>query len=149
MTRTGTRRRNRFYSYYRCGNCHQKGKSVCAGRHIPMAKLDDLVIANVREHLFAPKRLEVILEGLVAMQSSKDGEVQKRRAALEAELANTNDKIGRLYRAVEDGIVGLDDHLKHRIETLKTQRDIVVATLVRRSAQPRQSPRSACRASHA
>src|SRR6516165_1580361 len=80
MTRTGTRRRDRFYSYYSCGGCHQKGKSVCAGRHIPISKLDELVIANVKEQLFAPKRLEVILEGLVAMQASKDDEVQKRRA---------------------------------------------------------------------
>ena len=137
MTRTGTRRRDRSYSYYSCGGCHQKGKSVCPGRHIPMARLDDLVIANVKEHLFAPKRLEVILEGLVAMQASKDGEVQKRRATLEAELTNTNDKIGRLYRAIEDDIVDLDDQLKDRIETLKTQRDIIVATLERIVVQSR------------
>ena len=137
MTRTGTRRRDRSYSYYSCGGCHQKGKSVCAGCHIPMAKLDDLVIANVKEHLFAPRRLEVILEGLVAMQALKDGEVQKRRATLEAELADTNDKIGRLYRAIEDDIVGLDDQLKDRIKTLKTQRDIVFATLERIVTQAR------------
>jgi DNA invertase Pin-like site-specific DNA recombinase len=71
MTRTGTRRHNRFYSYYSCGGCHQKGKSVCAGRHIPTSKLDDLVIANVKERLFAPKRLEIILEGVVAMQDQR------------------------------------------------------------------------------
>jgi hypothetical protein len=137
MTRTGTRRRDRSYSYYSCGGCHQKGKSVCAGRHISMAKLDDLVIANVKEHLFAPKRLEAILEGLVAMQASKDGEVQRRRATLEAELANTNDKLSRLYRAIGDDIVDLDQQLKDRIETLKTQRDIVVATLERIVTQAR------------
>src|SRR5262249_12431041 len=44
MTRTGTRRRDRSYSYYSCAGCHQKGKSVCRGRHVPMAKLDALVI---------------------------------------------------------------------------------------------------------
>jgi hypothetical protein len=137
MTRTGTRRRDRFYSYYSCGGCHQKGKSVCAGRHIPMSKLDDLVIANVKECLFTPKRLEIILEGLAAMQASKDCEVQKRRAALEADLANTNDKLSRLYRAIEDDIVELDRQLKDRIKTLKTQRDIVVATLERMVAQAR------------
>jgi site-specific DNA recombinase len=48
MTRTGTRRRNRSYTYYSCAGCHQKGKSVCLGRHVPMAKLDGLVIENVR-----------------------------------------------------------------------------------------------------
>jgi site-specific DNA recombinase len=137
MTRTGTRRRDRFYSYYSCGGCHQKGKSVCAGRHIPMSKLDDLVIANVKERLFTAKRLEIILEGLTAMQASKHDEVQKRRANLEADLANTTDKLSRLYRAIEDGIVDLDHQLKERIETLKTHRDIIVAQLERMVTQAR------------
>jgi site-specific DNA recombinase len=110
---------------------------VCAGRHIPMSTLDDLVIANVKERLFTPRRLEIILEGLVAMQASRDSEVQKRRSALEADLTNTNDRLSRLYRAIEDDIVSLDDHLKDRIETLKTQRDIVVATLERIVTQAR------------
>ena len=107
--------------------------------HTHGAKLDDLVIANVKERLFTHKRLEIILEGLVATQASKDDEVQKRRATLEAELANTNDKIGRLYRAIEDDIVNLDDQLKDRIDTLKTQRDITVATLERIVTQARST----------
>jgi site-specific DNA recombinase len=137
MTRTGTRRRDRFYSYYSCGGCHQKGKTACPGRHIPMSKLDDLVIANVKERLFAPKRLEIILEGLATMRSSKDAEVQKRRVTLEAESANTNDRLSRLYRAIEHDIVELDQQLKDRIDTLKTQRDIAVATLERMVTQAR------------
>ncbi len=52
-------------------------------------------------------------------------------------MANTNDKIGRLYRAIEDDIVDLDDQLKDRIETLKTQRDIIIATLERIVVQAR------------
>jgi hypothetical protein len=63
-----------------------------------MSKLDDLKIANVNERLFTAKRLKIILEGLTAMHESKHTEGRKRRASLEAELANTNDKLGRLYR---------------------------------------------------
>jgi len=102
-----------------------------------MSKLDDLVIANVKERLFTAKRLEIILEGLTAMQASKHDEVQKRRANLEADLANTTDKLSRLYRAIEDGIVDLDHQLKERIETLKTHRDIIVAQLERMVTQAR------------
>ena len=104
-----------------------------------MSKLDDLVIANVKERLFTATRLAIILAGLVAMQTSKDSEVQKRRAALEADLTNTNDKLSRLYRAIEDDIVGLDHQLKDRIETLKTQRDVIVATLDRMATQARSN----------
>jgi site-specific DNA recombinase len=131
MTRTGTRRRGRSYSYYSCAGCHQKGKSVCRGRHVPMAKLDSIIIENVKERLFTPERLTTILETLLERQSANDRAVQDRRAALTAELAAKGEKLKRLYRAIEDGIVDLDGHLKERIETLKTERDITQASLDR------------------
>jgi site-specific DNA recombinase len=131
MTRTGTRRRNRSYSYYTCAGCHQKGKSVCRGRHVSMAKLDGLVIENVKERLFTPERLTTILESLLERQRTKNRAVEDRRAALAAELAATNEKLNRLYRAIEDGIVNLDAQLKQRVDALKAQRDLAQASLDR------------------
>lgn len=72
LTRTGTNRHHRTHSYYSCAGCQQKGKSVCAGRHIPMAKLGNLVAANLNERLFTPDRLAVILKSLAARQGAKD-----------------------------------------------------------------------------
>jgi len=135
MTRTGTRRRNRSYSYYSCAGSHQKGKSVCQGRHVPMAKLDGLVIENVKERLFTPERLTTILESLLERQRSKNCAVEDRRTALAAELAATNEKLDRLYRAIEDGIVDLDAQLKERVDALKTQRDLAQASLDRIAIQ--------------
>ncbi len=54
-------------------------------------------------------------------------------------LANTNDKLNRLYHAIEEGIVELDHQLKDRIETLKTQRDVIVASLEKIAVQTRTS----------
>ena len=131
MTRTGTRRRNRSYSYYSCAGCHQKGKSVCGGRHIPMAKLDALIVENVKDSLLGPGRLTKILEALVNRQGAKASAVEDRRTALEAELVQKDEKLKRLYRAIEDGIVELDPELKDRIRTLKTEREIAQASLDR------------------
>jgi hypothetical protein len=64
----------------------------------------------------------------MAMHESKHSEAQKRR--------------GRLYRAIEDDIVELDHQLKNRIETLKSQRDIIVATLERMLRRRALTPRS-------
>jgi site-specific DNA recombinase len=135
MTRTGTRRRNRSYSYYSCAGCHQKGKSVCKGRHISMAKLDDLIIENVKDRLFSPGRLTNILDALVDRQGAKDSAVQDRRSALEAELVQKDEKLKRLYRAIEDGTVELDAQLKDRIQTLKTEHDIAQVSLDRMTIQ--------------
>ena len=131
MTRTGTRRRGRSYTYYSCAGCHQKGKSVCRGRHISMAKLDGLVIENVKERLFTAERLTTILESLLERRCSQNRAVEDRRVALAAELAAMNEKLDRLYRAIEDGIVDLDAHLKDRIDTLKSKRDLAQASLER------------------
>jgi len=55
MTRTGsTARRGKVYSYYSCAGCHQKGKTVCKGRHIPAATLDGV-------HLCVPKTLSELM----------------------------------------------------------------------------------------
>jgi hypothetical protein len=135
MTRTGTRRRNRSYTYYSCAGCHQKGKSECQGRHVPMATLDGLVIENVKERLFTPERLTKILESLFERQRVKNRAIEDRRAALAAEFSTANEKLNRLYRAIEDGIVDLDAQLKARVDALKAQRDLAQASLDRITVQ--------------
>ena len=137
MTRTGTNRRHHSYSYYSCAGHLQKGKSVCKGRHIPMAKLDSLVVNNVKERLLTPKRLTNILQALIERQGAKDLAVQGRRSALEAEVAIKNDKLKRLYLAIENGIVELDNELKERVRSLKTERDIAQTSLDRIAIQGR------------
>ena len=135
MTCTGTARGHRSYSYYTCAGCHQKGKSVCKGRHVPMNKLDTLILDNVKSQLLVPDRMTTILGALLERQTTKDTAVHERRAALKAELTQKDEKLGRLYRAIEDGIVELDDQLKDRIKALKAGRDLAQASLDRIAQQ--------------
>jgi hypothetical protein len=96
-----------------------------------MTKLDGLVIENVKERLFTPKRLTTILESLFERHRAMNRAVDDRRSALAAELAVTNEKLNRLYRAIEDGIVDLDAHLKERVAALKAERDLAQSSLDR------------------
>jgi site-specific DNA recombinase len=58
MTRTGTtNRQGRSYSYYSCAGCQQKGKTVCKGRHIPAATLDEIVLTYLKQRVLAPDRI--------------------------------------------------------------------------------------------
>jgi DNA invertase Pin-like site-specific DNA recombinase len=135
MVRTGTACGKRSYTYYSCAGCHQKGKSVCKGRHIPTAKLDNLIMENVKEKLLMPERLSFILEALLERSAAKDVAVAERRRSLDAQVAQAKDKLARLYRAIEEGVVDLDDDLKSRIVALKDERDIAVASLKRIAQQ--------------
>ena len=137
MTRTGTQRRGKSYRYYTCAGCHQKGATVCKGRHVPEARLDGLVVQAVKENLLTPQRLVSMLEALIDRQGSRESAVQDRRASLEAELSQKDEKLGRLYKAIEDGVVDLDAQLKDRIASLKAEREVITATLSRMAAQDR------------
>ena len=137
MTRAGTQKRGKNYHYYSCAGCHQKGNTVCKGRHIPEAKLDGIIIDALKTHLLAPERLTSILEALIVRQGHKDTAVHDRRCNLAAELDLKDQKLGLLYKAIEDGVVELDDQLKARIATLKVEQEIIRQTLARMAQQAR------------
>ena len=61
--------------------------------------------------------------------------MQDRRAALKMELAAKDEKLKRLYRALEDGLVDLDVYRNRFTQTLKTERDIAQASLDRFAVQ--------------
>jgi site-specific DNA recombinase len=124
MTRTGTtNRQGRSYSYYSCAGCAQKGKTVCKGRHIPAATLDDIVLSNLKQRVLAPDRIVDLLKSLMKRQAAKTESADQRLIALQKELTDTDERLRRLYRSIEDGIVELDDILRERTAALKSQRD--------------------------
>ena len=131
MTRTGTRRGTRIYTYYSCAGCQQKGKAVCKGRHIPMSKLDEIILSNVKQQLLTPDRLKSILEALIERRSVKDQAIADRKTSLDASLNQVNDKLGRLYKAIEEGMIELDQDLKARVAALKNEKALIEASVDR------------------
>lgn len=135
MTRTGTNRRGKSYSYYSCGGCHRKGASVCKGRHIPAAVLDGIVVDNLKQRLLTPDRLAALLQTLADRRAAKTEAVDRRLLGLQREVADCEERLKRLYRSIEDGIVELDDILRERTATLKLQRERAKAALDRGRAE--------------
>jgi hypothetical protein len=135
MTRTGTNRRGKSYSYYSCAGCQQKGKSVCKGRHIPTASLDGIILSNLKQRLLTPVRLAALLQTLADRQTAKTDAVDRRLLGLQREVTDCGERLRRLYRSIEDGIVELDDILRERTATLKSERERAKAALDRARAQ--------------
>ena len=54
---------------------------------------------------------------------------------MQREVADCDDRLRRLYRSIEDGIVELDDILRERTATLKSERERAKAALDRARAQ--------------
>jgi hypothetical protein len=64
------------YRYYTCAGCAQKGKTICAGRSISLPALDGMILEHLADRLFAPERLEVILDAYIAR--SAEAEINRR-----------------------------------------------------------------------
>ncbi len=131
MTRTGTRRHGKDYSYYSCAACQHRGKSVCKGRHIPMARLDERVIEGLKAKLLTPERMADVLSALVERNADRDAAVMERWRTLQAETDQIREKLTRLYQAIEDGIIAPDAEVKERIANLKARREVVECSLDR------------------
>lgn len=82
ILRTGTSKTGAVHRYYTCSTCARKGKTVCKGRSIPMAKLDTLITTQMTERLFRPERLAMILSSLASRRSEKADAVNARETAM-------------------------------------------------------------------
>ena len=94
-----------------------------------MDKLDGLVTEHLVERLLHPERLAVMLSSLTARRAAKAEGENKRIMALQREVTQADERLKRLYRLVEDGVTDLDDVLKDRLNSLKTDRDRATAAL--------------------
>ena len=133
--RTGTSSTGRIYAYYTCASRAQKGPTACRGNTIRMAFLDDLVLTALKENMFTPERLTELLSAIAARRQERTAAVDRRLAWLKSQVVDTEDRLKRLYRGIEEGIVELDDLLRGRIVELKTDREKAQAAYDHAAAQ--------------
>jgi site-specific DNA recombinase len=97
--------------------------------------LDEIVLTNLKQRVLAPDRIADLLKSLIERQSAKIESADRGLLDLQRELSDAEDRLMRLYRSIEDGIVELDDILKERTATLKSQRERAKAALDHARAQ--------------
>jgi hypothetical protein len=130
------------YRYYTCASAAQKGKSACTGRSVPMDKLDDLITARIMDDLLTPERVGNLLKALIARQSDRETESAQRLTALKAKLGDAEERLKRLYAAIENGVADpADPTLKDQIAALRTDRDIAKGAFERAAAELRPEVR--------
>ncbi|WP_309546871.1 recombinase family protein [Rhizobium rhizogenes] len=129
------------YRYYTCCTAARQGKTGCNGRSIRMDELDGLVVDHLETRLLAPKRLETVLAGIVDRRADRVDKEKDRITALRHLAADTEEKLTRLYRAIEEGLADLDDpNLKGRITELKRIRDSAKADVERAEGRDAKAP---------
>ncbi|GAB1717648.1 MAG: Recombinase [Nitrobacter sp.] len=122
--RTGRGSAGGTYRYYTCSTKARQGKTGCKGRTIPMDKLDDLIVSHLEDRLLQPGRLETILASVIDRRQERTERRQEHLAELNRRITETDQRLNRLYDAIEAGLADLNDSvLKERMAGLKAIRD--------------------------
>ena len=126
------RQRGGTYRYYTCSTKARQGKTGCKGRTIPMDKLDNLVADHIGDRLLRPKRLETILASVIDRRQERAERRREHLAELHRRITETDQRLGRLFDAIEAGMVDKDDAMaKERMASLKALRDRAAANAER------------------
>ena len=130
------------YRYYSCATCMRKGKTACKGRNVPMATLDGVVTDALLRRLFTPERVEDLLRQVME-RNADSAETRKAEVrSLDKDLQEIEQRIGRLYDAVESGMVSDGDMFRERLSALEQRRD-KVTRCAEKARQGIDAPRAA------
>jgi hypothetical protein len=133
--RTGKGSAGGMYRYYTCSTKARQGKTGCTGRSIPMDKLDHLIADHIEKRLLEPERLVTILASVLDRRQERTERRREHLAELHRRITETDQRLNRLYDAIEAGVADLDDAaLKERIAGLKAIRDQAKADAERAQA---------------
>ena len=127
------------YKYYKCTNRVNKGGHDCISHNVPMEKLDALVISHLLNRVFTPRHLQAMLGQARKLLSERKDSDQQNVAKLQAELRRVDERLNRLYEALESGGVPLDETFQRRAQQAKASREgvlVEMAGLRRRQALP-------------
>ena len=126
--RTGQGSTGATYRYYTCSTKARQGKTGCKGRTIPMDKLDHTVSDYIGDRLLLPKRLETVLASVIDRRQERTERRREHLAELQRRITEADQRLGRLFDAIEAGMVDKDDAMaKERMVSLKALRDQAAA----------------------
>ncbi|MCJ7604518.1 MAG: recombinase family protein [Dehalococcoidales bacterium] len=126
--------KNGKFSYYVCGTQDKKGAGACPARHLSTRKFEAIVIDQIKKHVLTPENLKELVEITNRELDSNMGTLQADLDTISHSMDDTNQRLGRLYDAIETGKIGLDD-LADRIRDLRSQQGQLTARRLEIEAQ--------------
>lgn len=114
------------FSYYVCGTLDKKGAGSCQSKYLKTEKFEAAVIEQIKLRVLTTENL---MELVNIANQELDSSMQSNQAELDSlsrAADDTNQRLGRLYDAIETGKIGLED-LSDRIRELRGQQDLLQA----------------------
>ena len=115
------------FHYYVCGTLLKKGAGSCRAEYTRRDKLEESVIRKIQDHILTYDNLKELVS---LVNEEKDGAADASKERLEcilSELNGVNQRLERLYEALETGSLKLAD-LAPRIQRLRERQEQLNAT---------------------
>ena len=114
------------HHYYICGSLYNHGAGSCSARYLNAGKLEDFVVTKIRERILNEETIRELVSLLAEEVDGMAGELSARIDSLDAEVADVEDRLERLYEALESRLYTLES-LQPRIMKLRARQDQLVA----------------------
>jgi DNA invertase Pin-like site-specific DNA recombinase len=91
------------YRYYMCGNARRKGREVCPSPILRKDRVEGFVIDRIKGYILTEENLEELVKLTNEELVQTCAEEKEKLKLLEAEIAEVDGRLGKLYDALETG----------------------------------------------
>ena len=110
------------YYYYTCNRSCKQGKEACNSRILPKEKIERLVIDQIKSKILDGKYLEELVRLINVELDAGHFLIKEQIVNIESEIHEVENRLSRLYDAIETGKLDLND-LAPRIKELRAKQD--------------------------
>jgi len=110
------------FHYYVCGTLLKKGAGSCSAPYISSQKFENLVIDRIKEHILTYDNLKELVSMVNEEMDAAASDYQERLKVVSVEITGVNQRLERLFDALETGSLRLAD-LAPRIKRLREHQE--------------------------
>ena len=110
------------FHYYVCGTLLKKVSGSCSSQYINSQKFENLVINRIKEQILTYDNLKELVSLVNEEMDSAASDYRERLNVITVEIDNVNQRLERLYDALETGSLQLAD-LAPRIQRLRQRQE--------------------------
>ena len=117
------------YYYYTCNRSCKQGREACNSRILPKDKIERLVVDQIKRKVLDRQCLEELVRLVNEELDAGHVLIKDRLSVIDIEMYDLENRLSRLYDALETGKLTLDD-LAPRIKELRMRQDELSKTRV-------------------
>ena len=115
------------FGYYVCGSLMKRGAGACDTPYLPKGKFEGMVVKKLKEDILTEEHLRRLVMLMAEEMDGASTQYKERLDTLDKELTEANQRLARLYDALETGQLVLED-LAPRIQELRRRKEQMEAT---------------------